>query len=219
MSKIILILTSHIASQSIMKVKEAIEKEKPDCVAVELDINRLMSFQQEGVSNLNAMKRLGITTFLVYWIMKKLQDWLGKKVGILPGSEMITAVRIARQKGIKVALIDQDINITFTKIQKMPLKEKLRLVWFLVKNLTVGLLLSKLGKGEKIDLSKVPPNEIIKQAMNLLKKEFPGLYKILVTDRNIVMSNNIKHISKQFKKIIVVIGAGHYDGMKKLLAK
>ena len=216
MSKIILIPTSHIASESVRKVKEVIEKEKPDCVAVELDINRLMSFKQKQTSTLQTIKTLGPATFLIFWTMKKLQTWLGNKVGILPGSEMMTAVKIAHQNKIKVALIDQNIGLTFTKIQKIPFSEKAKLMWFLIKGVTIGLILSKIKK-DKIDLSKVPPKDLIEEAMLMLKTEFPHLFKALVTDRDKYMVNNIKNITKQFKKIVVVVGAGHYKGMKKLL--
>ncbi|MFH1364647.1 MAG: TraB/GumN family protein, partial [Candidatus Aenigmatarchaeota archaeon] len=199
MTKIVFVPTSHVASQSVRNVKEAIEKEKPDCVAVELDVNRLMSFKQKQGSNRDAIKNIGVTTFLIYWIMKKLQDWLGKKTGILPGSEMVMAINAAHEKGIKVALIDQDINITFIKMQKMPLSEKLKLIWFLIKGMTIGLVASKIGKGETVDLSKLPPKDLINQAMLVLKNDFPHLYKILVTDRNKVMVKNIKHLQTKFK--------------------
>ncbi len=43
MNKIILVGTSHIAKQSIRRVKKAIEENKPDIVAVELDSKRFYS--------------------------------------------------------------------------------------------------------------------------------------------------------------------------------
>lgn len=216
MPKIILIPTSHIASQSVKKVKEVIEKEKPDCVAVELDMNRLMSFKQKQASTLETIKALGPATFLIFWTMKKLQTWLGNKVGILPGSEMLTAVKIAQQNKIKVALIDQNIAVTFTNIQKIPFKEKAKLMWFFIRGVTIGLVLSKIKK-DKIDLSKLPQKDLIEEAMLMIKTEFPHLFKALVTDRDRYMVKNLKNISKHFEKIVVVIGAGHYKGMKKML--
>jgi len=219
MVRIVLVPTSHIASQSVKKVKDVIEKENPDCVAVELDMNRLMSFNKKQGTNMQAIRALGPTTFLVFWVMKKLQEWLGKQVGILPGSDMVTAVKVARQKEIKVALIDQNIAMTFNSIQKIPFREKAKLLWFLLRGVTLGWLLSKLGKGKEIDLSKLPPAEVIEQAMELLRKEFPYLHKALVVDRNKYMVKNIKHLATKFKRIVVVIGAGHHKGIEKLLSK
>ena len=53
--------------------------------------------------------------------------------------------------------------------------------------------------------------------MDLLKKELPGIYKVLVAERDVYMSKRIKALAREFDKIVVVIGAGHYDGIKKLL--
>jgi pheromone shutdown-related protein TraB len=221
----ILVPTSHIAKQSLKKVKEAIEKEKPDCVAVELDMNRYMSMKERGeTSSLAALKALGVTTFLVYWIMKHLQSWLGNKVGILPGSEMMHAVEVARGMGIKVALIDRDIGVTLMRMKNISWGEKFKLIVYLFKGLTIGYLLVKIrkpGKGAKgvVDLTKVPPKDLIDQAIDLIKNEFPQLYGILIRERDIYMTDRLKNMSKKFNKIVVVIGAGHVDGMKRLLKK
>ena len=43
---------------------------------------------------------------------------LGKMVGVAPGSEMKKAVRLAKKNKIKLALIDQDIEITLKRFSK-----------------------------------------------------------------------------------------------------
>ena len=45
MAKITIVPTSHIASQSIRMIQKAVEKENPDCIAVELDENRLRALK------------------------------------------------------------------------------------------------------------------------------------------------------------------------------
>ncbi|MCK4497029.1 MAG: TraB/GumN family protein [Candidatus Aenigmarchaeota archaeon] len=219
MKKIILVPTSHVAKQSLKKVKEVIEKEKPDCVAVELDMNRYSAMkEQEKTSSLEALKTLGFMTFLLYWVLKKLQSWLGKKLGILPGSEMIQAVDVARKAGIKVALIDRDMRITFLRVKSISWKEKMKLLLFLFKGLTIDYLLLKIRKdGKAIDLDKVPPKELIEQAMEMMKKEFPQLYRVLVKERDEFMASRLKDMSSKFEKIVAVTGAGHTNGLQKLL--
>ncbi len=219
MKKIILVPTSHVAKQSLKKVKEVIEKEKPDCVAVELDMNRYSAMkEQEKTSSLEALKTLGFMTFLLYWVLKKLQSWLGKKLGILPGSEMIQAVDVARKAGIKVALIDRDMRITLLRVKSISWKEKMKLLLFLFKGLTIDYLLLKIRKdGKAIDLDKVPPKELIEQAMEMMKKEFPQLYRVLVKERDEFMASRLKDMSSKFEKIVAVTGAGHTNGLQKLL--
>ncbi len=222
MSRIILVPTSHVSVQSLKKVKEVIEREKPDCVAVELDMNRYASMKQhEEASTLEALRALGVMTFALYWILKRLQSWLGKKLGILPGSEMLKAVEIARKMGIKVALIDRDIGVTLFRLKSIPAREKLKLILYLFKGMTIDYLLLKIrkDKGTMIDLTKVPPKDLIEQAMQVMRKEFPNLYSVLVTERDRYMADLLKNMSKKFDKIVVVVGAGHADGMKQLLGK
>lgn len=217
MPKIVLIPTSHIAKESIQRVKEAIAKEKPDLVAVEMDLNRFMAMRKgEASSNLEIIKALGITTFLVYFVFKSIQKWLGKKVNIFPGSEMMQAVKIAEKRGLKIAFIDRDIRETFLRIKEISRREKLKLVWFVVKGLTLGFVLP--GKKHEIDLSKVPSNDLINQAISLLRKEFPELYRALVEERDAYMAKALIQLSKQFKTIVAVVGAGHCNGLIKRLS-
>lgn len=221
MTDIILVPTSHVARESLKNVKKAIEREKPDCVAVELDMNRYYSMKEQSKgSTLDAMKNLGFLTFVLYWFLKSLQSWLGKRTGILPGSEMVGAVDVAREAGIKVALIDRDIRITVTRMNSIPWTEKAKMILFLFKGITIDYLLMKLGRGgQRIDLNKVPPKEIIDKAMTMMKGEFPSMYRVLVNERDHFMAERLRDMSRKFRKIVVVIGAGHIDGIRKLLEK
>jgi pheromone shutdown protein TraB len=216
MPEIILVPTSHIARESLENVRNTIEKEKPDCVAVELDINRYHYLKERGnESTLDMIRILGLPTFLIYWVLKKFQDYFGRKTGILPGSEMMEAVGIAGGRGITIALIDLPLEITLSKIRKIPLSEKLGLFRLLIMGV-FGLAIP-FGKKHSFDLNRVPPKEIIRQAMGYLEKELPGFYRVLVSERNAVMAKNLKGLSKKFNKIVCVIGAGHEKGMKELL--
>ncbi len=216
MAKIILVPTSHIARESLERVRKTIENEKPDCVAVELDINRYHYLKERGSeSTLDMIRVLGLPTFLIYWVLKKFQDYFGKKTGILPGSEMMEAIGMGRERGITIALIDRPIEITLFKIRKLPLSEKLTLFKLLIMGV-LGIAIP-FGKKHKFDLNRVPPKEIIKQAMGYLKKELPGFYRILVSERNAVMAKNLKDLARKFDDIVCVVGAGHEKGMKELL--
>lgn len=212
---ILLVPTSHIAAESLERVRETIEREKPDCVAVELDLSRYYALKSRESSSMAAVQAIGPGSFLIFWIFKKLQVWLGKKVGIFPGSEMLEAIKIGQANQARIAFIDRDIRHTFLDIKQMPAWEKLKLVWFLLKSIFVIKFGG--GAGEKIDLRKVPPEELIDQAMDLFKKEFPVLHEILVDKRNEHMASQLNKLSKKFEKIVAVVGAGHRKGMEKLL--
>ncbi len=208
---IILIPTSHVAEESIQKIKEVIEKVKPDCVAVELDKNRYLALKQKEISG---KPNLGFTTNLIFKLLKKLQEKIGDIVGIMPGSDMLTAVEFSKSKNIPVYFVDQDIQVTLQNLKTLKLSEKLKLIKYA---LTATVFIYTGRGGEKIDLTKVPPEELIDQALEVFKISFPQLYKILVEDRNQHMAANLRKLSENYKTVVAVVGAGHYKGLKALL--
>jgi len=204
--------TSHIAGESVKKVKAAIKERQPDCVAVELDVNRYyaMLYRQRGEVKLPFMQKMIIT------LMQKMQDNLSKQTNIFPGQEMLSAVEFANINGIKVAFIDQDINITVSRLMsKTRFLERLKLILYLIPAV-VGVPI-KLFKSLEFDLNKVPDKELIARALLELKKEFPSIYNALIEERNRYMARNIRQLQENFRTIVVVVGAGHVDGIKKLL--
>jgi len=211
---IILVPTSHVAEESIIKIKEVIEKVKPDCVCVELDENRYQALKSKQSSS---FKSLGPSTWVIFTLLKKLQEKVGEIVNVMPGSDMLTAVEFSKEKNIPVYFIDQPIQTTLYNFQKLSFSEKLKLIKYAL--LASFSIYTGMGKNkQKIDLTKVPEEELIDEVMAEFQKSFPRLYKILVEDRNIYMANQLKELSKTYKNIVAVVGAGHKKGIRELLA-
>ena len=123
--------TSHIAKQSIQEVKNVIEKTKPDIIALELDKKRFFSLTSKTKRKLKLrdITKLGVKGFLFNLIGAWAEKKLGNIVRVEPGSEMLTAIKLAKKNKIKIALIDQDIEITLKKLSKrLTWKEKGRFV-------------------------------------------------------------------------------------------
>ena len=210
---IYLIGTSHIAKESLDKVHKHISSIKPDLVAVELDLARFKGLQQ----NKKGKIKLPIVQKIIILLLQKLQENLSKETGILPGQEMLDAVKVAKDEELKVALIDQRIDITINKLMEaMGFKEKIKLISYLFLGL-FGVGASKVIPGEKIDLNQIPDDDFIETAMGYMKESFPSIYKVLVSDRNWYMAHNLYKMSDDYEDIIAVVGAGHVKGMKKLL--
>ena len=195
---IILLGTSHISPESIKKIKKIIKEEKPDCVAVELDMSRYQSMLS---------KKSGSPPGLFLKILSWVQKRLGKMTGIFPGQEMFEAVNLSRKSGIPVYLIDQNFQVTAQDIQNISTWEKIKLL----------VLTFFAFSEEKLDLKDVPPEKIIKEAIHYMRKNFPEIYKVLVVKRNEYMAEVIQELKKRYKNILVVVGAGHIEGLKKLL--
>ncbi|MBI3027684.1 TraB/GumN family protein [Candidatus Woesearchaeota archaeon] len=207
---LVLLGTSHIAKQSLNEVKRYIEKETPDIIALELDKKRLpalMSKRQSKIT-LKDIKKIGLKGFFFSlfgaWAEKK----LGKLVGVSPGSEMKQAIKLARKRGIKVALVDQDIEVTLNRLSNS-------ITWGEKKNFFIDLVKAFFSRKREIefDLSTVPDKKIIRKMTNKLNERYPSVYKILIEGRNKVIAENLINLmeANNEKKILVILGAGHVE--------
>lgn len=210
--------TSHIAQESVDQVKDFIAHQKPDIVAVELDRSRLAALLEKKRSkpSLKDIKRIGFQGFLFSLIGGWIERKLGEKVGVAPGSEMLSAVKLAQQSGSQVALIDQDIAITLKRFSTaFSWKEKWRFF--------VDILKGMLWKKSLItfDLRKVPSEKLIKQLIKEVKVRYPNMYHVLVQERNEVMAQRLAKIMQDFpeKGILAVVGAGHEADILVLVKK
>ena len=210
--------TSHIARQSLDEVKESIEREKPGIIAIELDrarLDTLLSKEPRKVS-LRIIRKIGLKGFIFSLIGAWAEKKLGNLVGVAPGSEMKQAVKLAKKYNIKIALIDQDIQITLKRFSSsITWKEKWNFLADIVKAFFVR------DKELQFDLRTVPEKKIIKKLVGKLKERYPNVYKTLIEERNIVLANNIKKLmgAEPDKKILVIIGAGHVDDVLELIRK
>ena len=215
---LVIIGTSHIAKQSLREVKAVIEKEKPDIIALELDKKRLyalMDRKKPRVSIYN-IGRVGFKGFLFSLIGAWAEKKLGEIVGVSPGSEMKKAVRLAKKNKIKIALIDQYIEITLRRFSEtLSWKEK----WNFFVDLFKAFILRK--KEIEFDLRKVPDEKVIRRLINKVKKRYPNIYKVLVEERNMIMANNLNKLMEENedKKIVAIIGAGHEKELVDLIKK
>ena len=207
--------TSHIAKQSLEEVKEHISKEKPGIIALELDKKRLYALMQKHRKfGLGMVRKIGIKGFLFSLLGAWAERKLGKLVGVVPGSEMKLAVRLAKKNNLKTALIDQDIEITLKRLSKaLTWKEKRNFVVDVIKAFFAG------KKELDFDLRTVPSNKVIKKLVVKLKERYPNVYKVLIEERNEIIAENLKKLmnSHSNKKILVILGAGHVEDVLELI--
>lgn len=208
---LIILGTSHIAIESINDVKALIEKEKPDILALELDLLRfkkLMSNKEQKFSIRSLSSSGSLMGIIGAFIEKK----LGEKVGVKPGDEMKAAINIAKKNKIKIVLIDQSIQTTFKRLsEEITLKEKLKFL----SDILTSLIFPK--KRIKIDLTKVPEEGTIAGMISEVKKRYPNVYKTLIYERNIYMAKQLIELVKIGKKTIVIVGAGHESDLLRMI--
>lgn len=208
--------TSHIAKQSMEDVKRLIENEKPGIIAIELDSKRLPALMAKGKRKIEfrMIRQVGVKGFLFSVFGAWAERKLGKLVGVAPGSEMKQAVITAKKKNIKIALIDQDIEITLKRLSKS-------LTWKEKRNFIADIINAVFSRKKEIefDLTKVPDAKIIKKLRDKLKERYPNLHKVLIEERNKVIAENLRRLmgSEPDSKILVILGAGHVDEVMDIL--
>ena len=132
--------TAHVSAESVREVEDAIEADRPDVVAVELDEGRYRQMQGETPDDIepgDLLRGNTVFQFLAYWMLSYVQSRLGEKFDIQPGADMLAAVETAEDLGIDVALVDRDIQTTIQRFwARMGVLEKFRLVGGLAFGLT-----------------------------------------------------------------------------------
>lgn len=206
-NNLVIVGSSHIAKESIKEVKKAIEQEKPDIIALELDRNRMHAlFEKNEKISFGIYKKVGVKGALFAMLGHWAEHSLGKKIGVKPGAEMKEAIKIAKEKKIKIALIDKKIELILKELSK-------RISWREKWNFLTDIVKGIFGVGIKFDLEKVPEEKLIKELLEQTKKRYPNIYDVLLTKRNKYMANNIKILMENHKKVVAVVGAGHVHGI------
>jgi pheromone shutdown protein TraB len=110
--------TAHVSAESAAEVERVIEEYGPDTVAVELDEGRYRQLKGETPDDLEASDLLRGNTvfqFLAYWLLSYVQARLGDEFDVTPGADMMAAVEKSEDRGLGVALVDRDIQVTIQR--------------------------------------------------------------------------------------------------------
>ncbi|PSH01143.1 MAG: hypothetical protein BRC27_02940 [Nanohaloarchaea archaeon SW_10_44_10] len=192
--------TSHVSQESLDLVEEKIEEINPEIVALELDVPRLNSLLSDKNENRGSSLFVRVLQFF--------QQSIGKETGVMPGEEMLHAYRVAEKNDIEVALIDQDIRITFSKLKNVSFREKLKA--------GAQLLVGVIFPGNFEIAHEIPEEELIDQLLLEMEFKFPEMYDILVEQRNKHMIESLRKLEKETDEdIVVFVGAAHRKAMVK----
>jgi len=215
-TQVYLVGTNHVSTESVDKIKQAIDTYNPTIVCVELDKDRLGGLMTKRQSySPKLIFQVGVFGYLFVIIAGSVQNYIAKKIGTKPGIDMLYAIQYAREKKISVALIDQNVRVTLRRF-RLSLKEIFRFMWDIIRSPFSKSFAKELGMS---DIRKIPPQDVILRAMNYIQKAYPSVYRVLIEERNQYMVARIKHLValNPDAVLVVVVGAGHIHGMQKLL--
>lgn len=211
-----LVGTAHISKDSVAEVKETIERERPDVVAVELDEGRYRQLKGELPDDLDAGDLLSGNTvfqFLAYWMLSYVQTRLGERFDIEPGADMHAAVETAEDLGLGVALVDREIQTTIQRFwARMTLVEKVKLIG--------GLFLGMFGYGtqeDELDMEELTDADVVTAMMAEFRRFSPGGAEALIDERDAYIAHKLLALREEGLDVVAVIGAGHRDGIHRYL--
>lgn len=211
---VLLVGTAHISQQSADLVKEIIDRERPDTVCIELDEKRYAALanprQWEKLDLKQIIRNKQLSTLLINLVLASYQKKLGGKLGIQPGTELLTAARAAEQHDIPVELCDRDVRITLRRAWKSTSLYK--------KGYMLVTLLASLFDDTELDeekLSELRQKDVLSELMKEIGEALPAAKQALIDERDIFMAEKIKAVSGQ--RIVAVVGAGHMEGIKRVI--
>lgn len=129
---VLLVGTAHISRESADLVEEIIEQEQPDLVCIELDEKRYKALsepqQWQNLDLKQIIKNKQLSTLLVNLVLSSYQKKLGGKLGVQPGTELLTAAKAAEKHDIAVELCDRDVRHSAAGLEgHVPVQEGLSL--------------------------------------------------------------------------------------------
>ncbi len=215
--EIILIATAHVSKESAELVKQVIEEEKPDSVCVELDEQRYTNIQNpkswENTDIVKVIKSKRVGFLLANLALSSYQKKMAKKLDAPVGGEMIQGIKSAEETGAQLVLADRNIQTTFLRIwRKLGLWEKTKLL--------TGLVFSFDEDDAELtdqDIQDLLKADMLQSMMASVKEKFPGIGKILITERDQYLAAKIK--TAPGKKVVAVLGGAHVPGVKEEIYK
>ncbi len=212
--------TAHVSRSSVEMVEEYIQHKDYDCIAVELCAPRLENltdqeqWKNHDIYQIFRKKKAGL--LLINLALTAYQKRLANRLGVEPGREMLRAVELAREKNIRLEVIDRDISTTLHRlVTEVSLWQKFKIVGGLIAGIFVG---EDVSEKQIEDLKR---GDLLHSVVSEFGEELPEIKKVLIDERDQYMVGRLAQITQAQespKKILALVGAGHLVGMLPMMA-
>ncbi|MCW8871872.1 MAG: TraB/GumN family protein [Xanthomonadales bacterium] len=213
-----LIGTAHVSRASADAVRELAASGNFDSIAVELcqarydaltaerkwtdlDLYRVLRDGKAGL----VMANLALSAY---------QRRIAEQFGIEPGAEMRAAVIAAKEHGLPLQLVDRDLATTLKRsYASVPWYKRM----YLMTGLALGMVSSDEIDEEAIE--KLKEGDILESTFTEFAEHSPQLYEALIAERDRYMAARLREENAvaSGRKVLVVIGAGHMEGLARHL--
>ncbi|GMR15082.1 MAG: TraB/GumN family protein [Gammaproteobacteria bacterium] len=214
----VLLGTAHVSRASVAAVTNMAGSGKFDAIAVELcparhlALTRQQQWQDMDLYRIIREKKAGLV--MANLALGAYQRRIAEQFGIEPGAELKAAADAAEAQNLPLQLIDRDLATT--------LKRSYRAVpWYKRMMLSAGLVMSTVSSDEidEEQIEKLKEGDILESTFTEFAEQSPELYEALIGERDRFMAARLRqeNTANKGRRILVVVGAGHLEGLAKTL--
>ena len=212
--------TAHVSPASVRAVERMVADGDWDAVAVELCPTRLealdgkKSWQDLDLFQIIRKGKAGLV--MANLALSGYQRRIADQFGIEPGAELKAAALGARERELPLQLVDRDLATTLRRTYRA-------VPWYKRFYLTTGLVMSSFSS-EEIDedaIEKLKEGDILESTFTEFAEQSPELYDALIAERDRYMAARLReeNAGRTGNRVLVVVGAGHLDGLARHLAE
>lgn len=206
--------TAHVSRASADKVRELLELEHFDAVAVELCPSRYQALLDPDAlarMDLFAVIRQGRVAMVVASLaLAAYQQRLADQFGIEPGAEQRMAIAQARERHLPVLLVDREIGVTLKRVAA-------NLSWWKRLELFSGLVLTLVSHDEvpEAEIERLKEGDVLETTFAEFARNRQDLFLPLIGERDRYMAARLREeIEREgHGRVLAVLGAGHLKGV------
>ncbi len=212
---IYLIGTAHLSRQSAQEAEDVIRRVRPHSVCVELCESRHAALSRpeawREMDLFQVVRKKQATTVLAHLILSAFQRRMGEHLGVRPGLEMIRAMETAEAVGAELVLADRNIQVTLIRTWR-------NLRWWDKLRVTFGLMFTLVAapRFSEAEIEALKEEDMLGKVMGTFATEFPRAKETLIDERDRFLAHKIRTAPGQ--TVVAVLGAGHLQGVRALLA-
>lgn len=210
--------TAHVSRASADEVRQLIQNGGFDAVAIELCPARFAAMNDpDALAKLDlfqVIKQGKAGMVAANLALGSFQQRVAEESGIAPGEEMKAAIEEAHAKDLPLLVIDRDVGITLRRVYR-------NVPWWQRASLISGLVGSLFSR-EKVsadEIEKLKQGDVLESTFSEFAAESEKLYQPLIAERDHYMALRLaqENGDSRYKKVLVVVGAGHLKGLEENL--
>ncbi len=213
--------TAHVSQKSADVVKSLIDTEHFDTVAIELDEIRYQALTDQNryrnMDLISIIKNKQTGLIATNLAMSAYQKRLADQLGVEPGAEMKQAIQSAKDHNLALWKIDRSVGITMKRTwRSLGFLEKVNLIF------GFGGFFDKEEISEK-EIENLKSGDMLESTFKDFSENSESLYRSLIDERDQFMAARLKqavnHLpeNERPKNVLVIIGAGHLQGLQNYL--